>query len=168
MRKTCLASEHRSLPPTRALPPRRQSVSNDWRDESATLALRRLRLDLQLKKGGDKPPLCRTINRSPGGGSAMLRALDPYCVHSKQPKTPWQAVSKNDNEAIECAPHGLAEAAFQDTLATLPIVTYEAGETVIADGSRDRAAVNSKERHSHDPRRRAPLRDVSPDVCFRR
>jgi hypothetical protein len=46
------------------------------------------------------------------------------------------AVSKNDNEAIECAPHGFAKAAFQDTLATLPIVTYEVGETVIADGSR--------------------------------
>ena len=28
------------------------------------------------------------------------------------------------------------KAAFQNTLASLPVVTYEAGETVIADGSR--------------------------------
>ena len=62
----------------------------------------------------------------------MLHAL--YLTRSFQAaKTPWQAVSKNDNEAIECAPHGFAKAAFQDILAALPIVTYEAGETV--DGS---------------------------------
>jgi CRP/FNR family transcriptional regulator, cyclic AMP receptor protein len=65
----------------------------------------------------------------------MLHALD-LTRSFQAAKTPWQAVSKNDNEAIECAPHGSAKAAFQDTLAALPIVTYEAGETVIADGSR--------------------------------
>ena len=65
----------------------------------------------------------------------MLHALD-LTRSFQATKTPWQAVSKNDNEAIECAPHGFAKAAFQDTLAALPIVTYEAGETVIADGSR--------------------------------
>ena len=65
----------------------------------------------------------------------MLHALD-LTRSFQAAKTPWQAVSKNDNEAIECAPHGFAKAAFQGTLAALPIVTYEAGETVIADGSR--------------------------------
>ena len=65
----------------------------------------------------------------------MLHALD-LTRSFQAAKTPWQAVSENDNEAIECAPHGFAKAAFQDTLAALPIVTYEAGETVIADGSR--------------------------------
>ena len=65
----------------------------------------------------------------------MLHALD--LTRSVQTaKTPWQAISKNDNEAIERAPHGSAKATFQDTLAALPIVTYNAGETVIADGSR--------------------------------
>jgi CRP-like cAMP-binding protein len=65
----------------------------------------------------------------------MLHALD--LTRSLQTaKTPWQAVSKNDNETIECAHLGSAKAAFQNTLAALPIVTYEAGETVIADGSR--------------------------------
>ena len=65
----------------------------------------------------------------------MLDALD-LTRSFQAAKTPWQAVSKNDSEAIECAPHGFAKAAFQDTLAALPIVTYEAGEIVIADGSR--------------------------------
>jgi hypothetical protein len=65
----------------------------------------------------------------------MLHALD--LTRSVQTaKTPWQAISKNDNETIECVPRGSARIAFQDTLAALPIVTYEAGETVIADGSR--------------------------------
>ena len=65
----------------------------------------------------------------------MLHALD--LMRSFQAaETSWQAVSKNDNEAIERTPHGFAQAAFQDILAALPIVTYEAGETVIADGSR--------------------------------
>src|SRR6516164_5003218 len=81
----------------------------------------------------------------------MLHALD--LMRSFQAaKTPWQAVSKNDNETIECAPHGFAKAAFQDTLAALPIVTYEAGETVIADGSRTGRLF--KERHSHGPQGR--------------
>jgi CRP/FNR family transcriptional regulator, cyclic AMP receptor protein len=65
----------------------------------------------------------------------MLNALDltrPVQIA----KSPWQAASKNDNETIECAPRGSGKAAFRDTLAALPIVTYEAGETVIADGSR--------------------------------
>ena len=65
----------------------------------------------------------------------MSHALD-LTRSSQTAKTPWQAKSKNDNEAIQCAPHGSAKTAFQDTLASLPIVTYEAGETVIADGSR--------------------------------
>jgi hypothetical protein len=56
----------------------------------------------------------------------MLHALD-LARSFQAAKTLWQ---------IECAPHGFAKAAFQDTLAALPIVTYEAGETVIADGSR--------------------------------
>jgi CRP/FNR family transcriptional regulator, cyclic AMP receptor protein len=65
----------------------------------------------------------------------MLHALD--LTRSLQTaKTPWQAVSKNDNETIECAHLGSAKAAFQNTLAALPLVTYEADETVIADGSR--------------------------------
>ena len=65
----------------------------------------------------------------------MLHALD-LTRSFQAAKTPWQAVSKNDNGAIECAAHGFAKAALQDTLAALPIVTYKAGETVIADGSR--------------------------------
>lgn len=65
----------------------------------------------------------------------MLHALD-LTRSFQAAKTPWQAESKNDNEAIECAPHGFAKAAFQDTLAALPIVTYEAGETVIVERSR--------------------------------
>ena len=65
----------------------------------------------------------------------MLHALD-LTRSFQAAKTPWQAVSKNDNGAIECAAHGFAKAALQDTLAALPIVTYEAGEIVIADGSR--------------------------------
>jgi CRP/FNR family transcriptional regulator, cyclic AMP receptor protein len=65
----------------------------------------------------------------------MLHALD--LTRSVQTaKTPCQATSKNDNTTIECVPRGSAKDAFQDTLAALPIVTYEAGETVIADGSR--------------------------------
>src|SRR5262244_2353700 len=35
---------------------------------------------------------------------AMLHALD-LTRSFQAAKTPWQAVSKNDNEAIECAPH---------------------------------------------------------------
>ena len=65
----------------------------------------------------------------------MLHALD-LTRSFQTAKTPWQAVSKNDNETIECAHLGSAKAAFQNTLAALPLVTYEAGETVIADGSR--------------------------------
>jgi hypothetical protein len=94
----------------------------------------------------------------------MLRALD-LTRSFQAAKTPWHAVSKNDNEAIECAPHGFANAAFQDTLAALPIVLRGR-----RDRNRrwfeDRAAVNSKERHSHDPRRRAPLRTLARTSAF--
>ena len=39
----------------------------------------------------------------------MLHALD-LTRSFQAAKTPWQAVSENDNEAIECAPHGFAKA----------------------------------------------------------
>ena len=76
----------------------------------------------------------------------MLHALD--LMRSFQAaETSWQAVSKNDNEAIECAPHGFAKAAFQGTLAALPIVTYEYKDILLrsvrtnkeaSDGHQDR------------------------------
>ena len=67
----------------------------------------------------------------------MLHALD-LARSFQAAKTLWQ---------IECAPHGFAKAAFQGTLAALPIVTYEYKDILLrsvrtnkeaSDGHQDR------------------------------
>jgi CRP-like cAMP-binding protein len=65
-------------------------------------------------------------------------------LHSPDPARPFQVanthswvVSENNDKAIEdVSPLIPDRAIFQKSLAALPVVTYEAGETVIAEGSR--------------------------------
>ena len=48
----------------------------------------------------------------------------------------WETASENGEKAIHRAtPLGSEEPASQDSIAALPLVTFQAGETVIADGS---------------------------------
>jgi hypothetical protein len=58
---------------------------------------------------------------------------DPACgveICSHRPKRP----TKNYREFV--MPHIPDKAAFQNSLASLPLVTYQAGETVIVGGSK--------------------------------
>jgi len=49
----------------------------------------------------------------------------------------WQVESENNDKTLEGAKPLIAcRAIFQESLAALPLVTYQAGETVIAEGSR--------------------------------
>ena len=49
----------------------------------------------------------------------------------------WDTVSENGEKKIHCTtPLNSEEPTSQNSIAALPLVTYQAGETVIADGSR--------------------------------
>ena len=66
----------------------------------------------------------------------MLHSLDPARPFQVANSHSWVASENNDKATEGVSPLIPDRAIFQKSLAALPVVTYEAGETVIAEGSR--------------------------------
>jgi hypothetical protein len=64
----------------------------------------------------------------------MLHALD-LTDSVQTAETPWQAISKNDNETIECVPRGSAKAAVHFDIGS-KLVSAERAVSAIRAGSR--------------------------------
>ena len=87
-------------------------------------------------------------------------------LHSPDPARPFQVanthswvVSENSDKAIEGDPTPLIrdrviwlQTIFQKSVAALPVVTYQAGETVICRGFKDRSAAHPREGRSRNPK----------------